>query len=116
MQITFFSFFISVIWSSVLVIITFLCRKKHFFIKQFGIVSLLLLYLFCGVRMVVPFEFSFTKVLAFKGIFSDIYKNIGLRKIEPFNISILTILFAIWLIISAVLITRFVYQYLLDIW
>ncbi len=69
MQITFFSLFMSVIWSSVLAVFNYLCRKKHFFIRQLGITNILFLYLFSVIRMIVPYEFSFTRVIPPQGVF-----------------------------------------------
>ncbi len=39
MQVTLFSLVMSVVWSSVLLIFNYFCRKKHFFIKQLGITN-----------------------------------------------------------------------------
>ena len=46
MQITLFSLFMSVVWSSVLAAFNYFCRKKHYFIRQLGITNILFLYLF----------------------------------------------------------------------
>ena len=111
MQISFFSFYMAIAWSSVLIIIIYLCRKTRFFIQQFGVMSLLLLYIFCVMRMAVPLEFTFTKGLFARGAFSTIYESIVLNKIGTSEISILSILFFIWIFISGVLLLRFVCQY-----
>lgn len=112
MQITHFSLFMSVIWSSALAVFNYLCRKKYFFIRQFGITSLLFLYLLSAIRLMIPYEFSFTIVIPLKGIFSSVYKIISLNKIGESQISILLILIVMWVLVSVVLIVRFVYQYI----
>lgn len=114
MQITVFSFFTSMVWSSLLVAIIYLFRKKCFFMKQFGIASLIFLYLFCITRMVIPFELPFTKVLTAKGAFSTIYRIVGINKIGISNVSILLLLFIIWIVVSVILLVRFAYQYFVE--
>lgn len=111
MQITLFSFFISIVWSSFLIIVIYLCRKSRFFICQFGVTSLVLLYLFCIVRLVLPLDFAFTRGVPFKGVYSDIYEHIVIDKIFASKISVLSVLFCLWIAVSVVLFFRFAYQY-----
>lgn len=111
MQITLFSLFMSVIWSSVLAVFNYFCRKKHFFIRQLGITNLLFLYLFSIVRMVVPYKFSFTRVIPSQGALDDLYRSAYVNKIEGTQISFLSVLAIIWAGVSVVLLLRFVFQY-----
>lgn len=75
MQITLFSLFMSVIWSGALVVFNHFCRKNPFLIRQLGITNLLCLYLFPVLRMILPCEFSFTRVIYSPEVFDDIYAN-----------------------------------------
>lgn len=111
MQITLFSLFMSVIWSSVLAAFNYFCRKKHFFIRQLGVTNLLFLYLFSIVRMAVPYKFSFTRVIPSQGALDDLYRGAYVNKIEGTQISFLSVLAIIWMSVSAVLFLRFVFQY-----
>lgn len=111
MQITFLSFFISIAWSNILIIAISLCRKTRFFIYQFGVTSLVLLYLFCLIRIVFPLDFAFTRGVSFKGVFSDIYEHIVIDTIGVTKISVLSVLFFLWIVVSAILMVRFVRQY-----
>lgn len=111
MQITIFSLFMSVIWSSVLVAFNYFCRKKHFFIRQLGVTNLLFLYLFSIVRMIVPYKFSFTRVIPSQGALDDLYKSAYVNKMGTTQISFVSVLAAVWIIVSAVLFIRFVFQY-----
>lgn len=112
MQITIFSLFMSVLWSSVLVVFNYFCRKKHFFIRQLGTTNLLFLYLFSIVRMIVPYKFSFTRVIPYQGAFTDFYKSAYADKTGLAQISLPSVLSAVWVAVSTVLILRFVYQYI----
>lgn len=112
MQITFFSLFMSVIWSSVLAVFNYFCRKKHFFIRQLGITNILFLYLFSVIRMIVPYEFSFTRVIPPQGVFEKLCQDVYITNQEKTQISPLSILAAIWMIVSVILIARFIFQYI----
>jgi len=111
MQVTLFSFFISVVWSSILIVIIYLFRKMRFLICQFGVMSLVLLYLFCAIRMAVPLDFTFTKGISLEGMFSGIYERVVIEKIGMTDISVLSILFYLWIAGSSVLLVRFMYKY-----
>lgn len=111
MQVTLFSFFISVVWSSFLIVVIYLFRKMRFLICQFGVMSLVLLYLFCAIRMAVPLDFTFTKGISLEGMFSGIYERVVIKKIGMTDISVLLILFFLWIAGSSVLLVGFVYQY-----
>lgn len=115
MQITCFSFFTAVLWSSVLVAFTCFCRKKRFFIRQFGVESLLLLYFLCFIRMAVPLEFRFTKALESSDIVNDVYRSIQVDKIGRSDFSIMAVFQSIWIIVSIGLLIRFAWQYVKEI-
>lgn len=111
MQITLFSLFMSVVWSSVLVVFNYFCRKKHFFIRQLGITNVLFLYLFSIVRMLVPYEFSFTRVIHSKGPVSSLCTNAYINDAGTMQVPVLTVFTIVWAAGSAVLLVRFICQY-----
>lgn len=111
MQITLFSLFMSVVWSSVLVIFSYFCRKRHYFIRQFGITSLLFLYLFSLVRMFFPYQFPFTKGVSVNVVLAGIYNAIYLDARDAGKIPLLFVLFAVWAVVSAALIAEFIIRY-----
>lgn len=112
MQITLFSLIMSVVWSSVLAAFNYFCRKKHYFIRQLGITNILFLYLFSIVRMLVPYKFSFTRVIPSKGAFSDLCRGVYTNNIGTAQISPLSLLAIVWAVVSAALLVRFFVQYL----
>ena len=107
MQVTLFSLLMSVIWSSVLAAFNYFCRKKHFFIRQLGITNLLFLYLFSIVRMLVPYEFSFTRQIPSSEIFSGLYPDAGRDGGGTSQISVLPALAVIWALVSVALMLHF---------
>ena len=112
MQITLFSLFVSVVWSGVLAMFNHFCRKNRVFIRQLGMTDLLCLYLFPALRMILPCEFSFTRVIPSPKVFDDIYIGIYANKAGTTQITIWSLLLVVWSVVSAVLLFRFVCQYL----
>lgn len=111
MQITFFTLFMSVVWGSLLIAFSYFCRKKHFFIRQFGIASLLLLYLFSVLRMVIPYELPFTRMIQMKGVFNRLWEIFYYDGRDAGQITFLSVFAIIWVVVSAVLIIQFFCQY-----
>ena len=72
MQVTIFSFLSALLWSSLLIVAIYLLRHTRF--KQhFGVLSMVLLYLFCAVRLFLPLEFPHTLIAADGVIYPHIY-------------------------------------------
>lgn len=111
MQIPFFSLFMSVLWSSALAIFNYFCRKKHFFIRHLGITNVLFLYLFSIARMIIPYNFSFSRAIPSPEVFDHLYKNAYANKTGSAPLSTFCILAAVWAGVSAVLILKFIFQY-----
>lgn len=111
MKITLFSLFMSVMWSSALILVIHFVRKKPLFIRKFGAKNLLLLYLFSIVRMMIPYEFSFARVLPAEGIFYDFRESVEVNKAGAVQPWLVTVLAAVWFMVSAVLILKFICQY-----
>lgn len=111
MQITFFSLLMSVIWSSALIILNHICRKKPFFIREFGVTNLLCLYLFSMIRMMVPYEFSFARILPATGAFNSLHKSVYIDKMGFMQMSFLSILAVVWMGVAATLVLRFIFRY-----
>lgn len=57
MQVTFYSVMMAVLWSSLFVIIFSVLQKSYYFINISSVYGVVLLYLFCTVRMFIPVEF-----------------------------------------------------------
>lgn len=112
MQITLFSLLMSVVWSSVLAAFNYFCRKKHFFVRQLGVTNLLFLYFFSVVRMLVPYEFSFTRTIPSSDVLGGFYKDAGPNDVGTPQISLLSVFVIIWVVVSAALTIRFICQYM----
>lgn len=97
MQITIFSFLSALLWSSLLIVALYLLRHTRF--KQhFGVLSMVLLYLFCAVRLFLPLEFPHTLIAADGVIYPHIYNLLTRERDMLANKPLVLILCAAWLL------------------
>ena len=74
MQVTLFSFFSSVLWSSVLIVGIYALRKVRRFRTSFGLSALVLLYLFSIMRILFPLELPHVIELGIDEVYPQIYR------------------------------------------
>ena len=72
MQITLFSFISALLWSSLLIIVIYLVRRTRFR-PHFGVLTMVLLYLFCAARLLLPLEFPHTVIVSDSVVYPRIY-------------------------------------------
>lgn len=113
MTITFFSFLMAVIWSSITIILFHIGHRKRRFIKYFGIISLIFFYLICGIRLLLPIEIPGVRVLGLTGAFAEIHEVVQLDIITVFGFhTTFTDLFiGIWLLGILIISCRWTVQY-----
>ena len=104
-MVTFYSFCWSVIISSVFILVLYFLRKKTFFILNFGVPILLLLFTFSLVRMLIPFEFSYQKVIRDKYFYAALMYPYTLT--GKYQIFLLSIVIGVWSIGSCFFFYRF---------
>ena len=73
MQITFFSIWMTILWSSILILLFYVLRTKTPLLGICSISGIIVMYLFCFIRMMFPIEFFWTKVIAAPQIYNKIY-------------------------------------------
>lgn len=113
MAITPLSFFMSVLWSCIIISAVHFLRKKQFFLNGFGITTIVLLYVFCIGRMLFTFEFPFTKVVELPSVYNQFYQvvcrdtySVGRREVNIFSIFLI-----VWFSVSAVLLLKYGIDY-----
>lgn len=113
MRITFSSIVMAVFFSGILAGVLWGMRKRSYFIKTFDIRCMVLVYLFCILRMLLPIDFSFTQGIPIRGIFSDIYDVLCLKQyvVLDYAFTISDMFLGIWLSGYMALLLRFVYEY-----
>lgn len=109
MQLTFFSFMMSVLGSSILAVLIYFLRRKPYAIQIFGIKAMCILYTFVFLRMTVSVEFPFTRTVKVPWLYNRIYERLCLRYVEIGKVSFkpIVVLVIVWSVISIVLIIRF---------
>ena len=82
MGLSFFSFLMAVLWSSLFFCILALLQKDVRFIRKFGIPAVSLVYLGCILRILLPVEFPFTRVVQDSTVYVALYRLLCLDKIS----------------------------------
>lgn len=110
MQITIFSFLSALLWSSLLIVAIYLLRHTRF--KQhFGVLSMILLYLFCAVRLFMPLEFTHTLIAEDNVVYPHIYDLLTQKRDMLANAPIGLILCAVWILGFCELLFRYLWRY-----
>lgn len=110
MQITIFSFLSALLWSSLLIVAIYLLRHTRF--KQhFGVLSMVLLYLFCAVRLFLPLEITHTLIAEDNVVYPHIYDLLTQKRDMLANAPIGLILCAVWILGFCELLFRYLWQY-----
>lgn len=104
MQVTVFSFFVAVVWSAVVALIMCFFIKKRYFVRIFGISSILSLYFIPFIRVMLPVEFSFTKVITNVFLWNKLYEYLCIDKIMVFDKPMLRIYLLLIIYFAGVLV------------
>ncbi len=95
MEISVFSVLMTILWSSVLITLFYFLRTKTGFLHICSISTVILLYLFCAIRIALPFELPWTYVVSggavYRGIRNVLYCKVGFFRVFE-------LLFVIWII------------------
>lgn len=108
------SFFMSVFWSCVIILIVHFLRKKPFFLNGFGMSTVVQLYLFCIIRMLVVLEFPFTRTVELSALYNTFFRAIWLEihTFGRFMFTIFDLFLLIWWGTAAVRILLYISRYL----
>lgn len=79
MQITIFSVAMTVLWSSLLIVIVSFLRSDYRHMGLYSIPGILMLYMFCVIRMFVPIEFPWVKMVFWEGPYNALVKMLYTR-------------------------------------
>ena len=112
MSISLFSFLMSVMFSTVFILGIHVLRNRPFFLKSFGVHTLLTLYGLCLFRMVVVIELPFTIPVGLRGAFSQVYDRVRQFQmpVGKEDIELTAFLCCIWAVVAGVLFTRFIWR------
>lgn len=108
-----FSLFMTIVWTGLTIIFYYFVLRKRRFIRKFGGVCLLVLYLACVLRLLVPLELPFLRIVEFKGEMAEAYAVIFLdeRAFLGFTFTIAEILIGIWVCGTGLSAAAWVFRY-----
>lgn len=111
MQITLFSLFMSIFMGNIIAAAVYACGRTKFFIRRFGTSGLVTAYLLCIIRMMLPFEFIFTRGIPLQGVVNAIYKEMGNNEVETVGRSVSNVMVYIWIGTALLSVIIFICQY-----
>ena len=109
MKITFFSVVMSILWGSALMLIFAALRKKKNLTDICSVTGIVILYVFCAVRMLIPIELPWVIVIPNESIYNPLYRAV--RYVLPGGFTIIQALAAIWVIGAAIALIRLGVKY-----
>lgn len=77
MHISLFSILMTILWSTLLIALFLMLRKKVSLLHVCSIQAIILLYLFCAVRLAIPIELPWTKVVSGGRFYRWLYWILG---------------------------------------
>ena len=86
MQITIFSVWMTILWSSILILIFYVLRKKLVLLDVCSVSGVLILYIFCIIRLMIPIELPWTKELWGGEIYNRVYDIVRYEVVSGINI------------------------------
>lgn len=86
MQITIFSVWMTILWSSILILIFYVLRKKLVLLDVCSVSGVLILYIFCIIRLLIPIELPWTKELWGGEIYNRVYDVVRYEAASGINI------------------------------
>ena len=104
----------AIICCNMLILIVFVIRKKKMVLELFGVSTIVLFYLFCIIRMVLPLEFSFARPIFFSAVYNKLYEilNYHYYSLNGYKISVLNSLVFLCLSIGLVLLGNYFHNYI----
>lgn len=112
MQITIFSVWMTVFWSSLLILLFYVLRNHFILIDVCSVSGVIVLYLFCLIRMLFPVEFPWTRVIANTEFYNKLHDAFYHKLNMGTGLYVYQILLALWLIGTAGLLLRMLNQYM----
>ena len=86
MQITIFSVWMTILWSSILILIFYVLRKKLVLLDVCSVSGVLILYIFCIFRLMIPIELPWTKEVWGGEIYNRVYDVVRYEVVSGINI------------------------------
>lgn len=95
----FFSFLLSIFWSSIVALLLLIGRLRKRWLRWFGVTSVIFMYLLCIIRMVLPVDIRISQWVTLPRLLNPIHYHLVLTTyaIGPFELSIFNCICILWL-------------------
>lgn len=93
-----------------MIIVIYLVRRTRFR-PHFGVLTMVLLYLFCAARLLLPLEFPHTVIVSDSVVYPRIYSFLARKPDSVTHLPVGLLLCAIWLLGTVFLLIRYALQY-----
>ncbi len=95
----FFSFLLSIFWSSIVALLLLIGRLRKRWLRWFGVTSVIFMYLLCIIRMVLPVDIRISQWVTLPRLLNPIHYQLVLTTyaIGPFELSIFNCICILWL-------------------
>lgn len=112
MSFSLFSLLMSVLFSTAFILAIHALRNQPFFLKSFGVHTLLIMYGLCFFRMVFVIELPITVPVELRGAFSHTYARVRQYQVPvgSSSVGIADILIFIWSVVGAALFVRLIWR------
>lgn len=113
MQITIFSVWMTFVWCNIFIVLCYILRKRSVLLNLSSMTGIIILYLFCLIRLAVPVELPWTKVVSGGSLYNFLYQIFGceITCVAGHEIYVYHIFVVAWGVVMAVLLTRYLIQY-----
>ncbi len=112
MQITFFSIWMTVFWSSILIVMFYVLRTKLRLTDLCSVSGVIVLYLFCMIRMLIPVEFPWTKVVEGGALYNRIHYFWYIEQKLGNEVSVYDVVCLVWIAGTVWILLRDAVQYI----
>lgn len=94
----FFSFLLSIFWSSIVALLLLIGRLRERWLRWFGVTSVIFMYLLCIIRMVLPVDIGISQWVTLPRLLNPIHYHLVLTTyaIGPFELSIFNCICILW--------------------
>lgn len=109
MSITIFSFAMSVLFSTIFIAAIHVLRNRDFFLRSFGVHTILFLYALCFFRALVVLELPFALPVGLRNAYSQAFEALwsARMQVDDASIRLPLVLCGVWLVVAATLILQF---------
>ena len=113
MNVSVFSLLMSVLWSSLIILVAHLLRRKAFFLRRVGAPVLVVFYLLSVGRMVLPVEFPFSREVPLRSWFSTAVQAVCIEEhqLGDFGWTWAQVACVCWAAVGIILLLWFSFRY-----